>query len=222
MKSKAQKGLLLVFIAALLTFIGQIVAVIGTIMGGETILGGTAIESDTIFSQFFIPMVLLLNSALVGIVATIIELVGLYKASKQANGYLPAFVFSIFLILAQIVTACVSVFVPKLQNNKISDVAVDLVLIIITTFIIQTTIELLKEKGNEKLAKFGKATLIIFVIGTILNLLMKLFSGFLLFIPNGADWLLVVSGIVAIVIVFLTPLYEVFYVIFLGCAFRKV
>ncbi|MBQ0097822.1 MAG: hypothetical protein KBS62_02645 [Oscillospiraceae bacterium] len=222
MKSKARKGLLLVFIAALLTLIGQIVAVIGTIIGGDTLLGGKVIESDTVFSQFLIPMILLLNSALVGIAATIIDLVGLYKASKQANGYLPAFVFSIFLILAQIVTACASAFVPKLQNNKISDVAVDLVMIIITTFVIQTTIQLLKEKGHEKLAKFGKTTLFIYVIGTMLNLLMKLFSGFLLFIPNGADWLLIASGIIAVAIVILTPLYEVFYVIFLGCAFKKV
>lgn len=225
MRTNASKGIMLVFIASLLTFVCQSVIGVATFVDGSLLTVDNEFTLNTFMEKFFNASTLFIVSTTIAAIATVLNLIGLFIAGKDKSttGYVPAFVFSIFLIISQIVTTLLTAYLPHFQETEISLVSTNLVKAIITVFVVQTTINLLINNGKRKTASFGKTTLIIYIIGTGLSVIMILFSKFLLYVEEAPSILVALSSILTITVaILLLPLCEVLYTIFLGLSFSKI
>lgn len=117
-----------------------------------------------------IPIINLL-ATVASIVLSIIYLVGLYNAGKDINGCANAFVLSIISLVCNIISSLTSFNV--LFAMLFSVAAADLTFMV--TYQVCTSVsDVVGSRGHNDIASLGKSTWIVFLIGSILNVVVAI------------------------------------------------
>lgn len=152
-----------------------------------------------------IPIINLL-ATVASVVLSIIYLVGLYNAGKDINGCANAFVLSIISLVCNIISCLTSFNV--LFAMLFSVAAADLTFMV--TYQVCTSVsDVVGSRGHNDIASLGKSTWIVFLIGSILNVVVAIVAVVIPFTDVIIVGMSVVSTMVQIIV-------QLFYATFLS------
>lgn len=186
----AASGLKMMFLAQILTIVGAVVTVVGAML---------AVVTAGILS-----IVMLLGSLLV-LAAGILDIVGLYKAGADDQGYRGALIFALIAVVVGVIMGWVdqsSIFYTLLS-------IVDSILtFLVVNAVCQTTGNLLHSMGKDDLAEKGNTVSKLYLICTVITVVCALVGA----IPV----INILAGLAGIVGGVITIVGYVLYLIFLS------
>lgn len=186
----AASGLKMMFLAQILTIVGAVVTVVGAML---------AVVTAGILS-----IVMLLGSLLV-LAAGILDIVGLYKASADDQGYRGALIFALIAVV-------VGVIMGWMDQSGILYALLSIVDSILTFLVVnavcQTTGNLLHSMGKDDLAEKGNTVSKLYFICTVITVVCTLVGA----IPV----INILAGLAGIVGGVITIVGYVLYLIFLN------
>lgn len=186
----AASGLKMMLLAQILTIVGAVVTVVGAML---------AVVTAGILS-----IVMLLGSLLV-LAAGILDIVGLYKAGADDQGYRGALIFALIAVVVGVVMGWV-------EDGGILDALLSIVDSILTFLVVnavcQTTGNLLHSMGKDDLAEKGNTVSKLYLICTVITVVCTLVGA----IPV----INVLAGLASIVGGVITLVGYVLYLIFLN------
>lgn len=152
----AASGLKMMLLAQILTIVGAVVTVVGAML---------AVVTAGILS-----IVMLLGSLLV-LAAGILDIVGLYKAGADDQGYRGALIFALIAVVVGVVMGWV-------EDGGILDALLSIVDSILTFLVVnavcQTTGNLLHSMGKDDLAEKGNTVSKLYLICTVISVVCTL------------------------------------------------
>ena len=152
----AASGLKMMLLAQILTIVGAVVTVVGAML---------AVVTAGILS-----IVMLLGSLLV-LAAGILDIVGLYKAGADDQGYRGALIFALIAVVVGVVMGWV-------EDGGILDALLSIVDSILTFLVVnavcQTTGNLLHSMGKDDLAEKGNTVSKLYLICTVITVVCTL------------------------------------------------
>ncbi len=226
----AYSGVRKIFTAEILSVIGVIVLIISAVLGLLTAAAGIAAQSaDAETSSahtglavgFGIPMlILLLGAGVLAIVAFILQIIGVTRASKDERIFKNALFYILVGVIAKATDAVTGAFagvIGKSGLDLVSSICTNLskiATILVTYYIIIGVITLAEKIGNEKIEKQGKTILNLILIMLILSLIATITST--VFLQSGTnDVIISVLSLAAGVIELIS---YIIYLVFLGRA----
>lgn len=144
-----------------------------------------------------------LLATVASIVLSIIYLVGLYNAGKDINGCANAFVLSIISLVCNIISSLTSF---NVLFAMLFSVAAAVLTFMVTYQVCTSVSDVVGSRGHNDIASLGKSTWIVFLIGSILNVVVAVVIPFADVIIVGMS---VVSTMVQIIV-------QLFYATFLS------
>ena len=188
----AYSGVKKIFSAEILSVIGAIVLIVSALLGLIAFAAGTAAqnaEAETASSLsgiavgFGIPTaILLLGAGVLSIVAFILQIVGVTRASKDERIFKNALFFILGGVIASAtnsITGAFSGIIGQTGLDLVSSICTNLskiATILVTYYIITGVIALAERIGNEKIEKQGKTILNLLLIMLVLSLIATVTS----------------------------------------------
>ena len=117
-----------------------------------------------------IPIINLL-ATVASVVLSIIYLVGLYNAGKDINGCANAFVLSIISLVCNIISSLTSF---NVLFAMLFSVAAAVLTFMVTYQVCTSVSDVVGSRGHNDIASLGKSTWIVFLIGSILNVVVAI------------------------------------------------
>ena len=142
-----------------------------------------------------------LLATVASIVLSIIYLVGLYNAGKDINGCANAFVLSIISLVCNIISS--------LTSFNVLSVAAAVLTFMVTYQVCTSVSDVVGSRGHNDIASLGKSTWIVFLIGSILNVVVAIVAVVIPFADVIIVGMSVVSTMVQIIV-------QLFYATFLS------
>ena len=152
-----------------------------------------------------IPIINLL-ATIASIVLSIIYLVGLYNAGKDINGCANAFVLSIISLVCNIISSLTSF---NVLFAMLFSVAAAVLTFMVTYQVCTSVSDVVGSRGHNDIASLGKSTWIVFLIGSILNVVVAIVAVVIPFADVIIVGMSVVSTMVQIIV-------QLFYATFLS------
>lgn len=152
-----------------------------------------------------IPIINLL-ATIASIVLSIIYLVGLYNAGKDINGCANAFVLSIISLVCNIISSLTSF---NVLFAMLFSVAAAVLTFMVTYQVCTSVSDVVGSRGHNDIASLGKSTWIVFLIGSILNVVVAIVAIVIPFADVIIVGMSVVSTMVQIIV-------QLFYATFLS------
>ena len=152
-----------------------------------------------------IPIINLL-ATVASIVLSIIYLVGLYNAGKDINGCANAFVLSIISLVCNIISSLTSF---NVLFAMLFSVAAAVLTFMVTYQVCTSVSDVVGSRGHNDIASLGKSTWIVFLIGSILNVVVAIVAVVIPFADVIIVGMSVVSTMVQIIV-------QLFYATFLS------
>ncbi|WP_455721675.1 hypothetical protein [Agathobacter sp.] len=152
-----------------------------------------------------IPIINLLASV-ASVVLSIIYLVGLYNAGKDINGCANAFVLSIISLVCNVISSLTSFAV---LFSMLFSVAAAVLTFMVAYQVCTSVSEAVGSRGHSDIANLGKSTWIVFLIGSILNVVVAIVAVVIPFADVVIVGMSVVSTMVQIIV-------QLFYATFLS------
>ena len=217
----AYEGVKKIFTSTILSIIGgfcmvcvAIAAIIALVAAAATV-GGEAGAEGTAIGVGAAAVILLLASGVLGIISTILLLVGLKRAGKDEENFNSGFVCAIFVLVFTVVSTALSSI--NGGNNFYDDIAIVIanILRIATMMYVTRGISSLAEQlDNQKMVNTGSKLYLAFSAVLIVATILQLISSIVAYnnvVATAASALLIASGITSIVA-------YIVYVIYLGRA----
>lgn len=159
-----------------------------------------------------IPIINLL-ATVASIVLSIIYLVGLYNAGKDINGCANAFVLSIISLVCSIISLVCNIISSLTSFNvlfaMLFSVAAAVLTFMVTYQVCTSVSDVVGSRGHNDIASLGKSTWIVFLIGSILNVVVAIVAVVIPFADVIIVGMSVVSTMVQIIV-------QLFYATFLS------
>lgn len=152
----AAGGLKLMFLAQILTIVGAVVAVVGGVLA--------------LVTAGILAVVALLGSLLI-LVAGILDIVGLYKAGADDQGYRGALIFALIVVVVGVIMGFVEEggFLYALLS-----IADSILNFLVVNAVCQTTGNLLHSMGKDDLAERGNTVSKLYLICTVITVVCTL------------------------------------------------
>lgn len=152
-----------------------------------------------------IPIINLL-ATVASVVLSIIYLVGLYNAGKDINGCANAFVLSIISLVCNIISSLTSF---NVLFAMLFSFAAAVLTFMVTYQVCTSVSDVVGSRGHSDIASLGKSTWIVFLIGSILNVVVAIVAVVIPFADVIIVGMSVVSTMVQIIV-------QLFYATFLS------
>ena len=152
-----------------------------------------------------IPIINLL-ATVASVVLSIIYLVGLYNDGKDTNGCANAFVLSIISLVCNIISSLTSF---NVLFAMLFSVAAAVLTFMVTYQVCTSVSDVVGSRGHNDIASLGKSTWIVFLIGSILNVVVAIVAVVIPFADVIIVGMSVVSTMVQIIV-------QLFYATFLS------
>lgn len=152
-----------------------------------------------------IPIINLL-ATVASVVLSIIYLVGLYNAGKDINGCANAFVLSIISLVCNIISSLTSF---NVLFAMLFSFAAAVLTFMVTYQVCTSVSDVVGSRGHSDIASLGKSTWIVFLIGSILNVVVAIVAIVIPFADVIIVGMSVVSTMVQIIV-------QLFYATFLS------
>lgn len=152
-----------------------------------------------------IPIINLLAS-IASVVLSIVYLVGLYQTGKDINGCSNAFTLSIIALVCNVISSFAG---SVIVFSMLFSVAAAVLTFMVTYQVCISVSDVVGSRGHSDIANLGKSTWIVFLIGSILNVVVAIVAVVIPFADVIIVGMSVVSTMVQIIV-------ELFYATFLS------
>ena len=111
-------------------------------------------------------------------VAMILEVIGLAKAGRDAQGYKKALLYSIISLATGLVVAVLNMLIPSISTllGIISVILSNLFQIIAAYYLMTTSLKFLAENGENDTVTLGSKLWIVYILGSLLLMLCSVLS----------------------------------------------
>ena len=116
--------------------------------------------------------------AVFGIVAFVLEFLGLKKASHDEDGYRTAFYLMLTAVAAVAVNVVISIIWPVHRSMTADDMVYRIISVFVCYYVIVTTVARLKARGHEEAAELGRPALYALYIGYAAEVAVSLIAMF--------------------------------------------
>ena len=226
----AYSGVKKIFAAENLSVIGVVVLIVSGVLGLLSAAAGIAAQSaDTETASglygaavgFGIPsLILMLGFGVLTVVAFILQIVGVTRASKDERTFKNALFFILVGVIAMVTEQIVyflSGVIGQTGADLVNSICTNLwraSTILVTYYIIAGVIALAVKIGNEKIEKQGKTIVTLIMICLVLSLVASVTSN--VFVQNGTNE--VIASVLALASAIIDLIAYIIYLVFLGRA----
>ena len=226
----AYSGVKKIFAAEILSVIGVIVLIVSAVLGLIAASAGIAAQSadeqtaSALYAAavgFGIPtLILMLGFGVLAIVAFILQIVGVTRASKDERTFKNALFFILVGVIAtatDAITGAFSDLIGQTGLDLVSSICTNLskiATILVTYYIIAGVIALAEKIGNEKIEKQGRTIIGLILIMLVLSLIATITST--VFQHNGTNE--IIASVLALASAIIDLIAYIIYLVFLGRA----
>jgi len=172
----AYKGISKVLLAEILQLIGTVVGIVAGVFMLMVVEGDPEILLEGSLVTVGVSTVAVIVAGVVGIIAFILNLVGLVQAKKDDNGFRYALIFTVICIVLAIVAAFIVNINPVLSDWM--SFVVTIFELCVFEYVVVGIMSLAQKLGDEKMVAFGSKMRLIITILYIVVLVMQLFGRF--------------------------------------------
>ena len=206
MFKNAYEGIKKIFLSEILMLIASIVTIVGAVVSLVSITqSGVSTANLALIGVFVIVF------AIAAIVAFILNIVGLAKAKKDESNFKTAYILTLVGIVVSVVS---SFFGNDKDLSDFFNVAIDLIWLLVTCFIVIGIVNLANQMKNTAVATKGNRLLKLIICVQVLALVIKIGS-IICAIANVGQ---TVPAILTLVAGVLTIVYHFIYISLLGNA----
>lgn len=196
---KAYAGVKKIFTSEILSLISTILLVVVAAVAAVNESGELSSGKDGAIAVIAIVGLIAL---VLGLIATILQLVGLHSASKNEHAFKTAFFFALIML---IITGVGGAVATKNEDSIISDIP-SLLNIFVFLFTVSGISNLARKLGREDMASFGTKILGLQIILSILSFVLQVFK-------TGS-----MENVLSVVAILLTAIVYIIYLIYLAKA----
>ena len=200
-------------ILSLISAILSIIFAILLLIGGSAALGFQDLEDAAVFG--ILAIIVALGAAVLSIIAFIMQIIGLKKASNDEKSFYTAFVFAIISLVLTVVAAIFTMLnVANGFGDDIANIFTKFSSIVVTAFVIIGIRNLADALGQNEMAEKARRIAIFQAVIIGLSIIATIIS---LFTGNTAT---TISGVIALIAAVLMAIFYIVLLIFLGQAKR--
>ena len=164
----AHEGIKKVFTAQILVLISAGCALLGGLISGVSVIGGSLAGAGG-------GAVFLMGAAVLSILSLIFNLIGLNRASKDESSFKTAFICTLISLIVSILFNIISSFNEGVWSD-ISTIITTVLSIVITVYIFRGTGNLAARLGNSDVPVFGKPIMVLLITVDAVTIFVTLMS----------------------------------------------
>ena len=166
----AHEGIKKIFTAQILALVGAGCALLGSLISGVSVIGGSlaGVGGGAVF---------LMGAAVLTILSLIFNLIGLNRASKDESSFKTAFICTLISLIVSVIFSIISSFNGGIWSS-ISTIITTALSIVITLYLFRGTDNLAARLGNSDVPAFGNPVLVLLITVNAVTIFVTLMSLF--------------------------------------------